>query len=79
VLMHPLIPWQPAPQPGLAGRAVLVTAGRNDPICPLPQTEALLHYLREQGAVVEVLLHDGGHEVRQTELDAIAGFLGRDI
>ena len=78
VLMHPLIPWQPAPRPGLAGRAVLVTAGRHDPICPLPQTEVLVRYLRDQGAAVEVLLHDGGHEVRQPELDAIAGFLGRD-
>ena len=78
VLMHPLIPWQPAPQPGLAGRAVLVTAGRHDPICPLPQTEALVHYLRDQGAAVEVVLHDGGHEVRQPELDAIAAFLGGD-
>ncbi|MEL7089002.1 MAG: alpha/beta hydrolase, partial [Planctomycetota bacterium] len=39
VLMHPLIPWEPGPQPGLAGKAIFVTAGRADPICPWPGTE----------------------------------------
>src|SRR5690606_24632110 len=34
VLLHRLIPFQPAPQPGLAGKRVLITAGRRDPICP---------------------------------------------
>lgn len=75
VLMHPLIPWQPKPNPGLAGAKVLITAGRRDPICPLPQTEALAGYLQGQGAAVELVLHDGGHEVRQQEIDAVAPFL----
>lgn len=75
VLMHPLVPWSPAPQPGLAGRAVLITAGRRDPICPLPQTEALAAYLRDQGAQVELHLHDGGHEIRPAEIEATAAFL----
>lgn len=75
VLMHPLIPWQPAPQQGLAGREVLITAGRRDPICPLPRTEALASYLRDQGAALTLELHDGGHEVRPTELARIAEFL----
>ena len=29
-LLHPLIPWQPEPLPRLAGRRVLITAGRRD-------------------------------------------------
>ena len=77
VLMHPLIPWTPAPQPGLAGRQVLLTAGRRDPICPLPQTEALADWLRAQGARLDLALHDGGHEITQPELEAVAGFLRR--
>jgi len=75
VLMHPLIPWKPAPNPALASVSVLLTAGKRDPICPLPLTQALATYLREQGAALTLSLHDGGHELRQTELDAIAGFL----
>ncbi|WP_333830188.1 alpha/beta hydrolase [Pararhodobacter sp.] len=75
VLMHPLIPWKPAPNPALASVSVLLTAGKRDPICPLPLTQALADYLREQGAPLTLSLHDGGHELRQTELDAIAGFL----
>lgn len=76
-LMHPLIPWTPTPQSGLARLEVLVTAGRHDPICPLPQTEALVRYLKDQGARVDLRLHDGGHEIGREELDAIAAFLRR--
>lgn len=78
VLMHPLIPWTPEDQPGLAGRQVLLTAGRRDPICPLPQTEALTGWLRAQGTRLEVALHDGGHEITQAELNTVAAFLRRD-
>jgi phospholipase/carboxylesterase len=75
VLMHPLIPWTPAPNPSLGSLDVLVTAGRRDPICPLPLTEALVRYLEDQGARVDLRLHNGGHEVRQPEIDAVAAFL----
>lgn len=75
VLMHPLIPWTPEPNAGLAGREVLITAGRRDPICPLVQTEQLAGWLRGQGADVDLQLHDGGHEVRQEEIARLAAFL----
>lgn len=77
VLMHPLIPWTPADQPGLKGRQVLLTAGRRDPICPLPQTEALIAWLTAQGADLDVALHDGGHEITSAELGHGAAFLRR--
>ena len=75
VLLHPLIPWQPEPQPGLAGRRVLITAGRRDPICPAPNTEQLARYLRDQGAEVTLHWHPGGHEITRDEIDAAAQFL----
>ncbi|MGV8985639.1 MAG: alpha/beta hydrolase [Cypionkella sp.] len=75
VLMHPLIPWQPAANPALRGVKVLITAGRHDPICPLPLTQSLERYFKAQGSAVDLILHDGGHEVRQPELNAIARFL----
>ncbi|MEI4473422.1 alpha/beta hydrolase [Frigidibacter sp. MR17.24] len=71
-LLHPLIPWTPAPQPGLAGRQVLLTGGRNDPITPPGHTEALAGWYRAQGAQAELVLHEGGHELREGEIAALA-------
>jgi phospholipase/carboxylesterase len=75
VLLHPLIPWEPAPQPGLAGRRVLITAGQRDPICPPPLTERLAKWFEAQGAEVTVAWHPGGHEIAQAEIAAIQRFL----
>lgn len=75
VLMHPLIPWTPAPQPGLAGRRILITAGQRDPICPAPLTQGLADYLTAQGADVTLEWHSGGHEISQGEVQAITDFL----
>jgi phospholipase/carboxylesterase len=75
VLMHPLIPFEPAPQPGLAGKPVLVTSGRNDPICPPPATDFLEDWLARQGAAVTRHRHAGGHEVRPDEIEAVRAWL----
>lgn len=77
-LLHPLIPWTPADQPGLAGRRVLITGGRRDPICPLPLTEALAAYYQRQDANLTMVLQDGGHEVRPDEFTAVAAHLQRE-
>jgi phospholipase/carboxylesterase len=77
VLLHPLIPFTPAPQPGLAGKRVLITAGKRDPIAPAPLTEALAEWLTGQGASVETLWHAGGHEIAREELRAAGAFLER--
>ena len=75
ILMHPLIPWTPAPQPGLKGRRILITAGERDPICPSPQTQDFADYLVSQGAELSLDWHTGGHEIGQNEPDAIRTFL----
>lgn len=75
VLMHPLIPFTPPPQPRLAGRAVLLTAGRHDPIAPAPLTEALADWFARQGARVQTAWHTGGHELRPAEIAAAKAFL----
>ena len=75
ILMHPLIPWQPEPQPGLATRRVLITAGERDPICPAPMTRELEDYLADQGADVTTHWHSGGHDIAQSEITAITDFL----
>ncbi len=71
-LLHPLIPWQPAPVEGLEGRQVLVSAGRRDPITPWPESERLIGWFKDQGTVVTTEVHDGGHELRQQEVAALA-------
>jgi phospholipase/carboxylesterase len=76
VLLHPLIPFTPAPAPGLAGRRILITAGRRDPICPAPLTQSLADWFTSQGADVTLHWHPGGHEIAQTEIAAIRSFLG---
>ncbi len=74
-LLHPLIPWTPDPEPRLAQTNVLITAGRRDPICPAPQTEALAGWFTAQGTTPEMLWHPGGHELIQDEVQALAVFL----
>lgn len=74
-LLHPLIPWMPEANPQLAGKQLLITAGRLDPICPLPLTERLISYFSAQGSQVQTSIHDGGHEIRQIELAALQAFL----
>jgi phospholipase/carboxylesterase len=75
VLMHPLIPFTPAPQPGLKGKRVLITAGRRDPIAPVHSAELLAAYLNQQGADTTLFWHEGGHEIRRDELLAVRDWL----
>ncbi|PRY75956.1 phospholipase/carboxylesterase [Yoonia maritima] len=75
ILMHPLIPWEPKPQPNLTGRRILITAGKRDPICPAPQTQDLADYFTDQGAIVTLHWHQGGHEISQSEIEKIAEFV----
>ena len=76
VLMHPFIPWAPADQLALSGKRVLITTGKRDPICPTQESQRLATYFESQGAATKLVWHDGGHELRQTEIDAAKVFLG---
>jgi len=75
VLMHPLIPFTPAPRAGLSGARVLVTAGTHDPISPVAMTDALEAWLGAQGVTVDGFRHAGGHEIANAEVSAIAAWL----
>jgi phospholipase/carboxylesterase len=75
VLMHPLIPYDPRIDGDLAGKRVLITAGRHDPICPPNLTSRLEAHLRAVGADVTVGWHEGGHEIRPNEIEAAQRFL----
>ena len=75
VLMHPLIPFEPDVKGSLAGKRVLITAGRRDPICPPNLTARLEAHLLGRGADARVEWHEGGHEIRQGEIEAARLFL----
>jgi phospholipase/carboxylesterase len=75
VLLHPLIPWRPQNDARLKGLRVLITAGRNDPICPAPMTLALADFFRANAKSLDLEWHPGGHELRSNEIDAAARFL----
>ena len=75
VLMHPLIPWPPRDDARLKSLAVLVTAGRSDPVCPSPLTLELADFWRRNAGSLDLEWHSGGHELRSSELDAAARFL----
>lgn len=77
LLLHPLIPFTPAPAPGLSGRQVLITAGQRDPICPAPLTHGLADWYGAQGADVTLHWHPGGHEIATDEVAAIRTFASR--
>ncbi|MGJ8586270.1 MAG: alpha/beta hydrolase [Marinosulfonomonas sp.] len=74
-LLHPLIPWEPQATPALAGKRVLITAGRRDPICPWPLSQRLIDWFAAQGTTVDTHIHDGGHELRQDEVLALSDLL----
>jgi len=70
-LLHPLVPWRPQDDARLGAARVLITAGRRDPICPPSQTSALAEFWTRQGADVGLVWHDGGHELRPSEIEAL--------
>lgn len=74
-LMHPLIPWEPEPQPTLSGKRVLITAGEVDPISPPKLSKSLIEWFKAQGADVDALIAPGGHEIRPAELESLKNFL----
>ncbi|MGN8645216.1 alpha/beta hydrolase [Gracilibacillus sp. HCP3S3_G5_1] len=70
VLHHPMVPRRGIELPDLAGVKVLITAGRNDPLCTEQESIELEEILKENGADVEVHWENNGHQLTQTEAEA---------
>ncbi|WP_163579500.1 alpha/beta hydrolase [Gracilibacillus saliphilus] len=70
VLHHPMVPRRGIELPDLAGVKVLITAGRNDPLCTEQESLDLEEVLKENGADVEVHWENNGHQLTQTEAEA---------
>ena len=72
--VEPLVPETP---PRLAGKPVLLAAGRRDPYAPAARVEALVQRLRSAGADVELTWSDAGHGLEPAELAAAGEWLAR--
>lgn len=77
VLLAPMVPFEPDPQPDLSGTAVFIGAGRADAMVPPQNTERLAALLRECGASVEIHWDNGGHSITPSGVSAAAGWLAR--
>lgn len=70
-LLRPLIPYAP-PEGDLSGVAVLIAAGRMDPIAPVAATEALAQAFVDRGAAVDLRWANAGHGLTSEEAALIA-------
>ena len=77
VLLAPMVPLDPTTTVDLSEVAVFIGAGRNDPIAPVEQAEALAEMLTDRGAAVELHWHGGGHGIDATTLNAASAWLGK--
>ncbi len=76
-LLRPMVPLAPAAPPDLAGREVLIAAGRRDPLVTPDNTERLAAMLRDAGAGVTLHWSNAGHELAAEDLAAGRDWLAR--
>jgi predicted esterase len=67
-LLRPWVPFAPDRMPGLAGKSVLIAAGRADPIVPADQAPKLADLLRSAGADVTSVTEAQGHALEPSDL-----------
>ncbi|MFD1205976.1 alpha/beta hydrolase [Sporosarcina contaminans] len=70
ILHHPMVPRRGIDLPDLSTVPVFITAGKNDPICPVSETEELQELLVSSGANADVHWELNGHSLSRTEVEA---------
>ncbi len=74
-LLRPMVPFVPEPPPSLEGTPVLISAGTQDQLIQVAETERLEDLLRKCGARVELAWQPGGHGLTRGDLDSIHQWL----
>ncbi len=77
VLFHAMVPLTPEAPPALAGKPVMITAGRQDQLVPPAGSERLAALLASYGADVELHWEPGGHGLAPNEVKAARRWLSR--
>ena len=75
VLLRAMVPYEPERAPDLAGKRVLLLAGRRDPYSGGAATERLAGIFRGAGAQVDVRVAEAGHEMAQADVAAAREWL----
>jgi phospholipase/carboxylesterase len=75
VLFAAMVPFADPPQVDLIGKRVIVASGRRDPMATAELTDRLVGQLRDRGADVTEVPHDGGHAIDPTGVARIAEML----
>ena len=79
VLLSPMVPFEPAELPTLAGTSVFIGAGRNDTMVRPELTERLASLLRDAGAEVTVHWDPGGHAISRGEVEAAEAWIRQRV
>lgn len=72
ILHHPMVPRRGIELPDLNKKDVFISAGKNDPICPVAESEELQTLLASAGCNVEMSWQPHGHQLTMQEVEAAA-------
>lgn len=75
VLMHPMVPLEPSPEPDLTTQQVLVTWSRYDKMVAHQDSLKLIAKLEQWGAEVKSLKTGRGHFIDRSEVIALGEFI----
>ena len=75
ILFRAMVPIVPDPLPSLAGRRILMSNGRADPLIPAAQAATLADLFRRCGADVTLEWQPGGHNLTKRDLEVAAQWL----
>ncbi len=70
VLLRAMVPLSNPPVPALAGRRVLISSGRHDPIVPLDNAQRLAALLMSGGAEVTAEIQNASHGLTPEDVSA---------
>lgn len=76
VLFHPVMPYEPE-NLSLQETQIFLTAGKFDHYTTPEKTAHLVALLKESKAEVVLIAHEGGHELREIEVEAATEFLSK--
>src|SRR4051794_21574249 len=68
ILIRGMVPFRPAEMPDLSGKPVLLLNGKQDPIAPPAEAEALQSIFRSANAEVELHWENAGHGLTQGDV-----------
>lgn len=76
ILLRPMVPYEPASLPALAGRRVLIASGLDDPIAPASHGERLAQMFRAAGAEVTLAPAQAAHTLTRADFAAAEQWWG---